>query len=91
MIHTPGILPPSRSKDLGQIVISLPFVKKSCEKDAIALDAHIPVLLAHGICHLLGYDHENDADYRIMKGEEERILRMSRHIDTHGSDGGFVE
>ena len=38
-------------------------------------DERIRVLLVHSICHLLGYDHVTDADYAIMKKEENRILQ----------------
>jgi ssRNA-specific RNase YbeY (16S rRNA maturation enzyme) len=24
------------------------------------------VLYAHGVCHLLGYDHENKSDYKVV-------------------------
>jgi len=32
-------------------------------------------LLVHGACHLLGYDHETDADYRVMLKKEKTLLK----------------
>jgi rRNA maturation RNase YbeY len=34
------------------------------------------VLLVHGICHLLGYDHIQDEDYEVMKKKEASLLKM---------------
>ena len=31
-------------------------------------------LAVHGLCHLLGYDHENDADKSAMREAEESAL-----------------
>lgn len=35
---------------------------------------HLAHLLVHGILHLLGYDHEQDAEAEIMEGLEARLL-----------------
>ncbi|MCL4229738.1 rRNA maturation RNAse YbeY, partial [Candidatus Dependentiae bacterium] len=29
----------------------------------------------HGICHLLGYDHIKDEDYKVMKRKEATLLK----------------
>ena len=38
-------------------------------------DAHAAHLVVHGFLHLLGYDHENDADTNRMESRETEILR----------------
>ena len=35
---------------------------------------HVTHLVVHGILHLLGYDHIDDADAALMEGLEARIL-----------------
>jgi rRNA maturation RNase YbeY len=30
----------------------------------------------HGICHLLGYDHEEDHDYKKMFALEKKLLKL---------------
>ena len=35
---------------------------------------HVTHLVVHGILHLLGYDHIEDADAELMEGLEARIL-----------------
>jgi ssRNA-specific RNase YbeY (16S rRNA maturation enzyme) len=32
--------------------------------------------LVHGVCHLLGYDHIEDADYRRMRAKEAYLLKL---------------
>ena len=48
---------------LGDIVISVPTAKRQAKKGLYAELLH---LASHGLCHLLGYDHDNDADEREM-------------------------
>jgi probable rRNA maturation factor len=31
-------------------------------------------LLVHGICHLLGYDHMKDSEYKVMLAKERELL-----------------
>ncbi|GLD98523.1 hypothetical protein PINS_up007220 [Pythium insidiosum] len=94
-ITEPGRFPSVRFKDeryLGDIYISLPYVQSQCEdpdnEDVTSLKERMPVLLAHGICHLLGYDHETDEDYEHMTKAEEYILeRFERflHVNTRSN------
>lgn len=60
---------------LGEIVLCYPFV--AGYKDPLrpsAVDFRIERLLAHGICHLIGLDHENISQYKIMHSVECRML-----------------
>ena len=63
-------------KNLGDLIISLERVQKDARDLGVSLEYRLKILLVHGICHLLGYDHEDDADYEIMKVEEERLLAL---------------
>ncbi|MGB8467565.1 MAG: rRNA maturation RNase YbeY [Candidatus Babeliales bacterium] len=62
-------------KNLGDLIISVAYVTRAAEKLNVNFDSHLTMLLVHGICHLLGYDHEKDTDYRVMRRKEEAILR----------------
>ena len=35
-------------------------------------------MFIHGVLHLLGYDHMNDADANVMEGIEVRLLQKFR-------------
>ncbi len=39
------------------------------------LEGRIPLLLLHSLLHLLGYDHETDADWEIMTRKEDEIIK----------------
>jgi len=54
-------------ENLGDIIISLELVKKDAEGEGRSLIEHIKILLAHGIAHLLGYDHKTEKDFAAMQ------------------------
>lgn len=64
-------------KNLGDIIISI----ERAQKDAHdiwqhSLQAHLTVLLAHGIAHLIGYDHITDQEYKVMQKVEKKLLKQ---------------
>ncbi|EKD48796.1 MAG: C21orf57 isoform A protein [uncultured bacterium] len=63
-------------KNLGDIIISPEYVKADLEQWGQSFEQRMSVLLVHGICHLLGYDHIEDADYEVMKKKEEELLAL---------------
>lgn len=67
--------------DLGDIVIAAPLVARQCAEeglDAAGVAAHYEVLLAHGLVHLLGYDHETEAEHAAMAPREAALLAALR-------------
>jgi len=48
---------------LGDIVISVETAKRQARRGLYAELLH---LASHGLCHLLGYDHRDDAEERVM-------------------------
>ena len=63
-------------KNLGDIVLSLEYIQKDAVKTwQRSLQDHLTALLAHGIAHLLNYDHETDAQFRVMRRVELKLLR----------------
>jgi rRNA maturation RNase YbeY len=70
------IVPESEEdKNLGDILIALEYVKKDAPNWNQTFEQRMRVLLVHGICHLLGYDHILDTDYEVMKKQEELLLK----------------
>jgi rRNA maturation RNase YbeY len=61
-------------KNLGDIIICPEFVDDDLARWQMNFDERMNVLLVHGICHLLGYDHIEDADYEVMKKQEAFLL-----------------
>lgn len=63
-------------KNLGDIIISPEYVQEDLERWNQNFDQRMQVLLIHGICHLLGYDHISDDDYEIMKKKEQELYAL---------------
>lgn len=63
-------------KNLGDIIISLEYVKKDLPRWNKSFEERMKILLVHGICHLLGYDHIEDSDYKVMHKKEAELLNI---------------
>lgn len=63
-----------RELPLGDLVLAYETCNTEAQKMAIKLPRHLTHLAAHGCLHLLGYDHETDADHRQMLRVELQIL-----------------
>ena len=64
---------PAAAADLlGDIVISVPTARRQAKR---GLHAELLHLLAHGFCHLLGYDHNTDAKEREMNARAAELIR----------------
>ena len=59
---------------LGDLVICAPVVAKEAREQGKPLNAHYAHLTVHGALHLLGWDHEDDADAECMEKLEREIL-----------------
>jgi rRNA maturation RNase YbeY len=60
---------------LGDVVISLDRAEKQAEEHGHTLREELDLLLAHGILHLLGFDHEKGkADAARMRRMETKLL-----------------
>ena len=61
--------------DLGEIVISAPYVEATCDERSVeSLDAALQRTIAHGLCHLLGFDHTTDRQHALMQRAERALL-----------------
>jgi probable rRNA maturation factor len=77
----PLAAPPARAADedvaqpLGDLVICPPVLRAEALEQRKTLRAHWAHLVVHGSLHLIGYDHERDADARRMERREIAVLR----------------
>ncbi len=65
-------------KNLGDLIISLEYVREDAAKQQKSINEHLRMLLCHGICHLLGYDHDTDETHTVM---EEKECWLLEHCD----------
>jgi probable rRNA maturation factor len=59
---------------LGDIALAAETVRREASAEGVTLGEHISHLLVHGFLHLVGYDHENEAEAAVMEGLETAIL-----------------
>lgn len=60
--------------ELGDIAIAYETCQREAEAQGKAFEDHVTHLLVHATLHLLGYDHENDAEAAQMERLEVEIL-----------------
>lgn len=60
---------------LGDIALAFGVCAREAREQGKPLSHHLSHLVAHGILHLLGYDHETDADAEEMEALERAILK----------------
>lgn len=58
---------------LGDVVISLDTASAQARAHGLSLTHEVALLLAHGLLHLLGCDHQNDHDERRMKARTQLL------------------
>ena len=61
-------------KNLGDLILSPEYIVSSAKKLGVSFEHRLLILLIHGICHLIGYDHETDEEYHQMKALEDQLL-----------------
>jgi probable rRNA maturation factor len=59
---------------LGDVVLGFETVAFEAAAQDRPLADHVSHLVVHGTLHLLGYDHQTEADARVMEDLERRIL-----------------
>ena len=59
---------------LGQLVISVDRARQQAEDIGQSLEEELKFLFTHGTLHLLGYDHEDPEDEKIMLAKTYALL-----------------
>ena len=59
---------------LGEVIISYPTASRQAAEAGRRVDEEMAHLLVHGILHLLGYDHVEPEEERVMRGREAELL-----------------
>jgi probable rRNA maturation factor len=67
---------------LGDIVVSVPTARTQAARRGWDLASEVTMLIAHGLLHLIGWDHDTPAKDRRMRRETER-LRLAAAAAPH--------
>ena len=76
-------LPGAKTALLGDLVICAPVVAREAAEQGKRPRDHYAHLTIHGVLHLLGYDHETQAEAEQMEALERRILVGMGIVDPY--------
>ncbi|WP_374469340.1 rRNA maturation RNase YbeY [Phenylobacterium sp.] len=66
--------PPNPEKHLGDVALAYGVCAREAAEQGKPLAHHLQHLVAHGVLHLLGYDHMTDEEAEAMEGLERIVL-----------------
>src|SRR6202000_2039778 len=66
--------PDDAPRMLRDIALAYETTRREADDEQKPFEHHLSHLAVHGFLHLIGYDHENDADAEIMEALEVEIL-----------------
>ncbi len=72
------------AQPLGDLVICAQVVRCEARERCKPLKAHWAHLIVHGALHLIGYDHEREAQARRMERREIAVLRRLGFANPYG-------
>lgn len=67
--------PSEEEEELGDIILAYETIIKESAENSISLLHHVLHLIIHGFLHLLGYDHQEEAEAKHMEQTEILILK----------------
>lgn len=70
----PRALPGEPPLNIGDVFLCPVEVARRAGEQNIAYDHYLHLLLVHGMLHLLGYEHEDDAAAEAMERREDELL-----------------
>ena len=82
-------LPRGEPKPLGDIALGYETLVREADEAGKTLKAHTTHLIVHGVLHLLGFDHIDDADAAKMETKEIRILKKLGIADPYQVNAGL--
>jgi probable rRNA maturation factor len=75
---TEGELLPGAEGLLGDVVISIDTARRQAKERGHALWDEVTLLLAHGLLHLIGYDHGSDEEERRMNARADMLIAAAK-------------
>jgi probable rRNA maturation factor len=78
--------PPNPEGQIGDIALAFGVCQREATEQGKPLAHHLQHLVAHGVLHLLGYDHEGDEEAESMEALEREILAKLDIPDPYAAD-----
>ena len=73
---------------LGDVALAFETCRQEAKAQGKRLEHHLQHLVAHGVLHLVGYDHETDAEASVMEGLEAKIMAGLGAPDPYAAERG---
>jgi probable rRNA maturation factor len=80
--------PPNPEQHLGDVALAYQTCAREAAEQGKTLAAHLQHLVAHGVLHLLGYDHMTDLEAEEMEGLERVVLAGLGVSDPYAAGEG---
>lgn len=80
--------PQNPERHLGDVALAYGVCVREAAEQGKPLAHHLQHLVAHGVLHLVGYDHETDAEAEQMEGLERVILAELGVPDPYAAEQG---
>ena len=61
---------------LGDIIISIEKVEQQAKEYGHSFERELSYMVVHGFYHIIGYDHIEESDKKVMRAKEEYILSL---------------
>jgi probable rRNA maturation factor len=80
--------PENPERHLGDIALAYGVCASEADEQGKTLADHLQHLVAHGVLHLTGFDHETDAEAEAMEARERVILASLGVSDPYAAERG---
>ena len=61
---------------LGDIIISVEQIQKQAQEYGHSFERELSYMVVHGFYHLMGYDHMEEEEKKVMRKKEEAVLNL---------------
>ena len=58
--------------NLGEIIVSLDKIEEQSKENSVSFEDELYFIISHGILHLLGFDHQTEAEYNFMVNNQNK-------------------
>lgn len=65
---------------LGDVLVSLDTAERQARERGHALAEEVLLLVAHGVVHLLGHDHPDEASWSPFLAAQKRVLELAEEL-----------
>ena len=79
--------PTSARPHLGDVALAFATCEREANEQGKPLSSHLTHLVAHGVLHLVGYDHESEAEAVVMEALEQDVLAGLGLPDPYAPNG----